>query len=128
MKFPRLITILLIVCFFCSIVYAEDTSSSNEDEESGEVSRRNVGLKRELLIHRRDNQGCDAMVRSCGKNGRCCDYHDACYKKHKCTALSWFYLWGNCVKCNNEVMACIVAKNPGKSSCCVNKNCGTKQK
>ena len=40
----------------------------------------------------RDNHGCDAALRSCGKNGKCCDAHDACYKRHKCTASSWFHL------------------------------------
>ncbi len=40
----------------------------------------------------RDNYGCDAVVGSCGKNGKCCDMHDACYKLHQCTAISWFYL------------------------------------
>ncbi len=40
----------------------------------------------------RDNFGCDAIIKSCGKNGGCCDLHDACYKKHRCTALSWFHL------------------------------------
>jgi hypothetical protein len=40
----------------------------------------------------RDNYGCDAVISSCGKKGKCCDVHDACYKKYKCTAISWFYL------------------------------------
>lgn len=88
----------------------------------------------------RDSFGCDAAVKSCGKNGKCCDMHDTCYKKHHCTAHSWFYLCkskfifyififihilgGDCHQCNVNVMACIVALNPGKSSCCANKNCG----
>jgi hypothetical protein len=40
----------------------------------------------------RDNYGCDAMIKSCGNKGRCCDTHDSCYKQHGCKAISWFYL------------------------------------
>lgn len=40
----------------------------------------------------RDNYGCDAIVKSCGNKGSCCDVHDACYKRHGCTAASWFLL------------------------------------
>ncbi|CAF0978045.1 unnamed protein product [Adineta steineri] len=72
----------------------------------------------------RDNYGCDAVISSCGKKGKCCDNHDACYKKHGCTAISWFYLWGNCQGCNMAVMGCAVANNPGVSSCCSAGNCG----
>ncbi|CAF2704027.1 unnamed protein product [Rotaria sp. Silwood2] len=72
----------------------------------------------------RDNYGCDAAVKSCGNKGKCCDVHDACYKRHGCSAISWFYLWGNCRQCNLDVMACVVRQNPGVSSCCSAKNCG----
>lgn len=40
----------------------------------------------------RDNYGCDAVINSCGKKGKCCDVHDACYKQHGCTMISWIYL------------------------------------
>ncbi|CAF1482722.1 unnamed protein product [Adineta ricciae] len=72
----------------------------------------------------RDNYGCDAVIKSCGNKGKCCDVHDACYKRHGCKAISWIYLWGNCRQCNLDVMACAVRQNPGKSSCCSAKNCG----
>jgi len=72
----------------------------------------------------RDNYGCDAVVSSCGNKGKCCDHHDSCYKQHGCSAISWFYLWGNCRSCNMAVMACVVRLNPGTSSCCAQNNCG----
>jgi hypothetical protein len=40
-------------------------------------------------IHLRDKKGCDMVISSCGKNGRCCDKHDKCYKEHGCDYLSW---------------------------------------
>ena len=40
----------------------------------------------------RDNYGCDAVIKSCGNKGKCCDIHDACYKRHGCKAISWIYL------------------------------------
>lgn len=42
-----------------------------------------------LLIHTKDNYGCDAIIPSCGPKGKCCDRHDACYKKYGCRANSW---------------------------------------
>ncbi|CAF1133638.1 unnamed protein product [Rotaria sordida] len=80
---------------------------------------RNHGQLRPL-----DSHGCDAMVRSCGNKGKCCDVHDACYKRHGCTASSWFLLWGNCATCNRDVMGCVAFNNPGKSTCCAARNCG----
>jgi hypothetical protein len=111
-------------------------------DSSDDMGLRQTSLKRSLLFNRRDNHGCDRVIKSCGVNGECCDVHDACYKKNKCTAKSWthpcesinsiihypvfdFFLGGKCLRCNLEVMACIVRKNPGKHSCCSEKNCGT---
>ncbi len=42
-----------------------------------------------MLIHRRDNYGCDAIIPSCGPKGRCCDWHDECFKRYGCRANSW---------------------------------------
>ncbi|CAF3573764.1 unnamed protein product [Rotaria socialis] len=72
----------------------------------------------------KDNHGCDAVVNSCGNKGLCCDIHDACYKTHGCTAASWVLLWGNCATCNKNVMSCVAFRNPGKSTCCSQGNCG----
>ncbi|CAF0832066.1 unnamed protein product [Rotaria sp. Silwood1] len=72
----------------------------------------------------KDYYGCDAVIQSCGNKGGCCDVHDACYKRHGCTASSWFLLWGNCAACNRDVMGCVAFRNPGKSSCCSAGNCG----
>ncbi|CAF2754270.1 unnamed protein product [Rotaria sp. Silwood2] len=72
----------------------------------------------------RDSYGYDAVVKSCGNKGKCCDIHDACYKRHGCSAISWFCLLGNCQQCNLDIMACVVRQNPGVSSCCSAKNCG----
>ena len=37
----------------------------------------------------KDEKGCDAIISSCGKDGRCCDKHDECYKNHGCDYSSW---------------------------------------
>ena len=45
---------------------------------------------------------------------KCCDDHDACYTRHRCTAKSW--LWSSpsvitffspCARCNQKVVGCI---------------------
>jgi hypothetical protein len=40
-------------------------------------------------IQLKDKKGCDMIISSCGKDGRCCDKHDECYKKHGCDYSSW---------------------------------------
>ncbi len=35
-----------------------------------------------------------------------------------------FVLGGDCDECNNEVMACVAGRNPGKSTCCSRGDCG----
>jgi hypothetical protein len=46
-----------------------------------------VGPKEGIL--ERNLYGCDALVDSCGKNGKCCDWHDECYNANDCTQESW---------------------------------------
>lgn len=50
-----------------------------------------------------DEAGCDGI----GGDSACCARHDACYAAYDCSAWSWLYLYGNCVRCNNEVMICL---------------------
>ncbi len=40
-------------------------------------------------IQLKDQKGCDAIIASCGKDGRCCDKHDECFKKYGCDYSSW---------------------------------------
>jgi len=103
LQFTAILLVALIAFIHCSVALPTDE---------------------ELIELLKDDRGCDALVNSCGNKGKCCDTHDACYKKHGCTATSWLYLWGDCVRCNNAVMACIALKNPGKSSCCARGDCG----
>ncbi|CAF1050588.1 unnamed protein product [Adineta ricciae] len=83
-----------------------------------------------LRRDRRDRHGCDLptkfvkAVSSCGPKGKCCDVHDACYKRHGCTRGSWLKPFGACARCNAAVVACIQFQFPGKSTCCAKKNCG----
>ena len=55
-------------------------------------TRENLSSASSAVDLLRDNYGCDALISSCGKKGKCCDEHDLCYKIHGCTALSWIYL------------------------------------
>jgi hypothetical protein len=80
-----------------------------------------------------DNWGCDLLPRrfnwvaSCGPKGRCCDIHDACYARHRCTASSWTKPpWNKCqVRCNAPAVACFGNAIPvGPSVCCRRGNCG----
>jgi hypothetical protein len=80
-----------------------------------------------------DNWGCDLLpgrwnaIASCGLKGGCCDTHDACYKRHGCTASSWRRApWNTCqLRCNAPAVACFVSSwHPGPSQCCFRRNCG----
>lgn len=79
-----------------------------------------------------DNWGCDlpsrfSSIASCGPKGRCCDIHDACYKKHGCSAGSWTSApWRKCqILCNAPAVACFTSAIPvGRSECCARGNCG----
>jgi hypothetical protein len=83
-----------------------------------------------------DTWGCDLPtwlgIRStieCSEVGNCCDAHDGCYAKYRCTAKSWLngYSDPRCLACNAFVVACIT-KNVGStwlpSHCCIYGNCG----
>jgi hypothetical protein len=50
-----------------------------------------------------DEGGCDITP---GRGNSCCARHDACYAAYDCTAWSWFYLWGDCDRCNREAVVC----------------------
>jgi hypothetical protein len=79
-----------------------------------------------------DNWGCDLLpgkynwVASCGPKGACCDIHDACYKRHNCTASSWKHPFSTCfLLCNAPAVACFASPIPlGPSECCFRGNCG----
>lgn len=80
-----------------------------------------------------DNWGCDLLpgrfnwVASCGPKGRCCDIHDACYKRHGCKASSWRSPpWNKCQRrCNAPAVACFLRPGAaGPSVCCARGNCG----
>ncbi len=47
----------------------------------------NVFIRR--LIQLKDNYGCDVIIPSCGPKGKCCDQHDACFKRYGCRQNSW---------------------------------------
>ena len=66
---------IVIAIIHCSVVF--------RTEDQDEID--SFGLER-------DNHGCDAIIKSCGNKGKCCDIHDHCYKTHGCTAISWIYL------------------------------------
>ncbi|CAF3420513.1 unnamed protein product [Rotaria sp. Silwood1] len=75
--------------------------------------------------------GCDALIDSCGQKGACCDIHDDCYQKNRCTRVSWIIpLSIACIKCNVDVVNCIMTQNPGPSRCCQNDRqcCGLNSK
>ncbi|CAF2027540.1 unnamed protein product [Rotaria magnacalcarata] len=86
-----------------------------------------------MLIQTRDNYGCDAIIPSCGPKGKCCDQHDACFKRHRCGAKSWGWSWipgaalfDPCARCNKAVFFCVTTLFlwPGPSECCGIGNCG----
>ncbi|CAF1058001.1 unnamed protein product [Rotaria sordida] len=80
-------------------------------------------------LRSRNYAGCDALIDSCGPNGACCDIHDDCYAKNKCTRLSWIIPSSiACTKCNTDVVKCIATEDPGPSRCCQNggKCCGSR--
>lgn len=78
-----------------------------------------------------DNWGCDlpfTRVASCGRKGACCDTHDACFARHRCSGSSWWNPLASfaCKACNAAVVACIGSAFyfPGPSVCCARRNCG----
>lgn len=42
-----------------------------------------------MFIQTKDKYGCDVIVPSCGPKGKCCDQHDACFKRYGCRSSSW---------------------------------------
>ena len=85
LEIPRTMTnlLLLLLLLGVSILLVDGWRRSR--------GRRDASLLEESEFIR-DNYGCDAVISSCGQKGQCCDQHDACYKRHGCTAISWFYL------------------------------------
>lgn len=78
-----------------------------------------------------DNWGCDKvmgieLVDSYGRNGACCDAHDACYAANKCKAESWAPFVGSkeCDRCNDQILYCVANVHPGPSICVKLGNCG----
>lgn len=75
-----------------------------------------------------NEKGCDFLHGlDCTNVGKCCDYHDECWRFNDCTLLSWFDLSGACKKCNQDVVDCFglgIIGGPGPSSCCARGDCG----
>jgi hypothetical protein len=56
------------------------------------------------VVEAYDGAGCDVI----GGANSCCARHDACYAAYDCSAWSWLYLWGDCDKCNRDVVTCLL--------------------
>ncbi|CAF1241081.1 unnamed protein product [Adineta steineri] len=118
----QLSTIIVFVSHTIFCVCADYSSKYTND---------NVLMR--MMFQTRDNHGCDAIIPSCGPKGRCCDWHDECFKRYGCRANSWGWSWipgvalfEPCARCNKAVLFCIgnIFTWPGPSECCGNGNCG----